>query len=747
MRILMWFAIGFTAGCIPGSYLLWNDWYILAGFLLLAVGIGLCTLKNKNIRKCSLILLGLSVALLWMWGFQEIRLKPARQYDGKTVSATIVISDYGRQTDFGVSADGKMELDGQSYRVCAYMDDLGELKPGDRVRGRFQLRLTAMGGKEEATWHQGRGIYLLAYAEDKTLVTYGDSVPLRYFPAKLRHNIVEQLNQTFSSDTKGFAKALLLGDSSDLTYQEDTAFKVSGIRHVIAVSGLHISILCALVYVLSGRNRVLTPVIGIPVLILFAAVAGFTPSVSRACIMQCLVMLALLLNKKYDPPTAIAFAVLVLLAVNPMAITSVSLQLSVGCTIGILLLSGRISRYILRLLHAPKDKSLRARVSRWIAGTMGVTLSATVVTIPLSAFYFGTVSLIGIVTNVLVLWVVSFVFYGIMLTCLLGALWLPLGKAVGWLIGWLIRYILWMADVLSSVPYASVYTCSVYIVIWLIVSYGLFALLLFAKRKRPMLTMGCSAVILAVALFAAWLEPRTDDFRMTVMDVGQGQAILFRDEGKTYLVDCGGSSAETAADVVAQHLLSQSVFRIDGLILTHYDVDHSGGVPFLLSRINVDKLYLPDMADDGSVKELLRQMYSDRILWIEKTSKIQYEAAEITMIPGENGKDENENSMCILFQAEDCDILITGDRNQMGERELIQNYPLPKVELLIAGHHGANTATGFELLSATQPKVVAISVDKDNRYGHPSRELLERLNMLGCHVYRTDRDGMIIFRR
>ena len=747
MRILMWFAIGFTVGCIPGSYLPWSKWYILAAFLMLTAAGVVLSLKKENIRRLAVALLGIAVSLLWMWGYQQLHLEEARVRDGETVSVAVELTDYSRETLYGSTAYGRVTLEGSTYKVYTYLDTKEQLKPGDRVRGQFQLRLTTLGGENEATHHRGKGVFLLAYAKDEVQILPCDSIPAKYFPAKLRHSISNLLDRTFPEDAKGFAKALLLGDSSDLTYQDDTAFKTAGIRHVIAVSGLHISILCSFLYGLMGRKRFLTPLVGIPLLILFSAVAGFTPSVTRACIMQCLMMLAVVLDKKYDPPSAIAFAVLLILVFNPMAITSVSFQLSVGCTIGIFLLSGRISRYILRILRAPKDKSLRGRISRWIAGTVGVTLSATAVTTPLSAFYFGTVSLVGVLTNVLVLWIVSIVFYGIMLACIFGALWLPLGKLIGWGMAYLIRYILVVSKLLSSIPYGAVYTCSIYIVMWLVLCYVLLTLFFCFRKKRPVLLLGCVTVSLAIALFAAWLEPRGDRFRVTVMDVGQGQAILLQSDNRTYLVDCGGSTDTSAADTVVHHLLSQSIFRLDGLILTHYDIDHSGGVPYLLSRILVDKLYLPDTMDDGDMKNFLGRTYGSRIQWITEISVIKNKVAKITLMPGENNADENENCLCILFQAENCDILITGDRNQVGERALLKNYEIPKLDLLIAGHHGANSATGFEILSATQPKAVAVSVDKDNTFGHPSEALLARLKLFGCHVFRTDKDGTIIFRR
>lgn len=747
MRKLMWFTVGFTAACVAVAYLPILHNFLLWGMALLVVGGGCCFLKKKSARVIGVILLGIGASFLWNHGFNRLYLDAARSVDGDTVRLEVEISDYSRATDYGTAADGAVILEGHRFPACVYLNDEVQLQPGDRVTGDFRLRLTAAGGKEAATYHQGKGMFLIAYGQKNTEVIAGESIPLRYYPAKLRQDILHILDRSFPADTAGFAKALLLGDSTGLTYEEDSAFKVSGIRHVIAVSGLHVSILFALVYMLCGKRRVMTALLGIPTLLLFAAVAGFTPSILRACGMQCLMILAMLFKREYDPPTALSFSVIVMLLWNPLTVTSVSFQLSVGCMVGIFLFCQKLNDHILKLLRCPKGKSLRSTLIRWIAGSVSVTLSAMAVTTPFSAIYFGTVSIGGIVTNLLALWVISFIFYGIMLICVLGAVWLPLGTVAAWLVSWPIRYVLLVAGWIARIPVAAVYTCSSYIVIWLILCYALFIWMLLGRGKRLWLTASCIVVALAVSVFAAWLEPKLDSFRVTVMDVGQGQCILLQSDGRHYLVDCGGDDPKIAADTAAAQLLSQGVSRLDGIILTHYDADHAAGVPYLLSRVKADKLYLPDIPDDTDIKNRLAKDHAEAVEWVRNKTELTGNWGKLTLMPGKIRQDENESSLCILFQAEECDILITGDRNAVGERMLLQQYALPELELLIAGHHGAGTATGFELLSVTRPGVVAISVGKDNYYGHPTPELLERLTDFGCSIVRTDRDGTIIFRR
>lgn len=186
---------------------------------------------------------------------------------------------------------------------------------------------------------------------------------------------------------------------------------------------------------------------------------------------------------------------------------------------------------------------------------------------------------------------------------------------------------------------------------------------------------------------------------------------------------------------------------MDGLILTHYDMDHAGGAAYLLEFVPVDTLYLPAIDDDGNAKQTLAQKYEKDIQWVDSIVNISGDWGAVTLIPGMESRDENECGLCILFQSENCDILIMGDRGFSGERALLNSMELPELELLVVGHHGAASSTGFELLSRLRPKNAVISVGAENRYGHPSEEVLDRLDLFGCKVYRTDLEGTIIFKR
>ena len=430
--------------------------------------------------------------------------------------------------------------------------------------------------------------------------------------------------------------------------------------------------------------------------------------------------------------------------VNPLVVTSVSFQLSVGCMVGIFLFSNRITEYLTGKILTKKHDRL-PKIKRWFAGSVAVTLSATVVTTPLVALHFGAISLVGVLTNLLTLWVISFIFYGIMLVCLLSLFSSVAASFAAAAVAWTIRFVIGVSKLLAAFPLSAVYTASIYIVIWLVFCYALLAVFLFSPKRRPVTLLCCAAIGLCLALGASWLEPLTDECRMTVLDVGQGQCILLQSEGKTYLVDCGGSDAEEAADFAAERLLSQGIFRLDGVILTHFDADHSGGLPYLLARIPTDTLFVPECESESGVRDMLEPLVN-QVIDLRDSVVVSYGGTEISIFGPVVPDSGNESSLAVLFRHEDCDILITGDRSGFGERILLRTADIPQVDILVAGHHGSKHSTSAELLQAVMPKIAVISVGENN-YGHPAQEVLDRLAAIGCVVYRTDLHGNIVFRR
>ena len=744
MRKLMWFTIGYAIACGLGTWLL-RDGSVLgvcAGCLL-----GMLALfrfrRHPAVKRGMVLALGCAVGCLISYGYEYQVLRPIARLDGQIVSVSIRVTDYSWETDYGSAADGVTELNGREYKIRFYLNEVQELSPGDTVQMKAKLRLTDEGGNREPTFHRTSGILLLVYQRGDCVVADGEP-GFRDWPALWRERLTGMIEEVFPVDDSAFAKALLLGDRTDLSWEQSQNFSVSGISHIVAVSGLHVDILFAFIWILTGKRRFLTTLIGIPILILFGAMAGFTASVTRAVIMQILMLLALAVNREYDPPTALSFACLVLLGMCPLSIAGIGFQLSFASVAGIFLFYPKLSSWLKNWLPG-KGKTLRGRMERVFTATVAVTLSATMMTVPLTAIHFGLVSLVGILTNLLVLPVVSLVFYGVMAVCVLGCAHGGAGMLLAKLVAWPIRYVLLVTNTLAKFLLAAVYTVSPYTQVWLVFVYGLLTWLLLSKKKHPAIAAGFGLLGLCVSLMLSSLEPLICGYRVTVLDVGQGQCIVLQSSGSTFLVDCGGSRDEDAADLAAEYLLSQGITRVDGLILTHYDRDHAGAVPYLARQVDIERVYLPMTEDaDGCLQSILEAIPEQIDIDAELT--ISFGEAQIQIFPAKDVGSGNDSCAAVLFQRGKCDTLITGDLSAAAERQLLNDYELPDLEVLIVGHHGSKYSTCPELLENTAPDVAVISVGAENSYGHPAQDVLERLKEAGCVIYRTDLHGSITYR-
>lgn len=739
MRRLMYLTLGFGAGCALCAYLLPVGRIGILCACALALFLITLGLSRGGRTRRAVFLLGLTIGGVWYWGYYRLYLEGAVRMDAKVEQAVVRVSDYGYETDYGSAAECTVTVEGKTYRAKVYLKDSRELIPGDTIEGVFRFRVTTPGGEKPATYHKGRGTFLLLYQKGELTVGHSENRTWMDRIAGLRKGLKDTLTACFPEDTRGFAKALLLGDTGELSYEVDTDLKVSGIRHVAAVSGLHVSMLFVVVEFFTLKRRFLTVLAGLPALLLFAALAGFSPSVTRACLMWALMLLAQVWSKSYDSPTALSFAALIMLAVNPLVITDVGFQLSMGSVAGILLFSGRMRTWIMKRFSSLEGK--RKTALNGIAASVSITLGAQFFTAPLCALYFGVVSLVGVVTNLLTLWAVTFLFCGLMGVCLLNVLWHSGAALLAKGLSWLIRYVLLVAKAMAHIPLAAVYTRSAYIVCWLVFVYVLLGVFLLQKRKRPGMLVCCAGIGLCAALMLSWVEPLLDDVRFTVLDVGQGQCLLFQSEGYTFLVDCGGDEDGEAADIGAETLLSQGVTRLDGLILTHCDRDHVGGVEGLLSRVDTSLLILPEGENDLNLEG------REAVVYARENLELTFGSGVLRIFPAKYSGTDNEKSLCVLFDTEKCDILITGDRDSAGERALLESGNISKVDVLVAGHHGSRYSTCQELLTAVKPDIVCISAGENNLYGHPAPELLNRLAENGCTVCRTDVSGDILIRR
>ena len=738
MRRLAFAALGFAGAMFALTGVLWEySGYFcgLAGAALVLTA--LLSLRFQRLRVPAAVFLGAVLASSWLLVLQRCYYAPFYELDDRTVSGEVLLTEKPVSSDYGFQATGSLNWQGKQYPVLVYLKEASQ-EPGNILKGSFRVRLTLPGGSKEDTYHPGNRVLALVNAKGEIRTLPGEAGSIRFFPGRLADRMKEILRNCVPEDAAAFAQSLLLGDTSGLDYETKTSLSVSGIRHIVAVSGLHVGVLCAGIWFLTRKRRWLTVLVGLPVLALFAAMVGFTPSVCRACLMAGLMMVSGAVRREYDGLTELSFAVLVLLFLNPFGVQGVGFQLSVLSVLGILLFGSRLSRRF-----RDRFPGLYAnRLLRWAPESLSVTLSAMSLSTPAAVYYFGVLSLVSPIANLLCLPLVSVCFYGLGLTCGLGSLCLPAGVLLGHLTALPIRLILRLARALSRLPLAALYTASRFTVPFLVFLYLLVLVGLLTRRGKLRLYLAFALAGLAVCTVLSSQGPQLDECRLTVLDVGQGQCLLLQSRGRTLVVDCGGWSEEGAADAAAEMLLSQNCSRVQALALTHYDRDHSGGVRNLLTRVEPGSLILP-----GEAGEFALQTPSRPLTFLSEPASMSLGAGTVWFYPYYGANSAHENSMAILFETENCVILITGDWDAAGERALLENVRIPHVDILVVGHHGSKNSASPELLEAAAPRAAVISVGANNSYGHPSPQTLDRLRAAGCAVYRTDQQGTIIFRR
>ena len=736
---LVWFALGAAGAALAGVMLSWGLWALplaalpAAGWFLLRR-----TGKQPALRA---VLPGAAVALAWLAVYGAIFHAPAEELAWRTVRLEAVVTDWPEETPYGVRVPVKAgEEGGGRVKAVFYGDyDLADLAPGDRLASVAYCTPANSIRGQESFYYVSRGVLLRCRGYGEVTVTRHEGFPLRYGTAYLARSVRTLIDRLYPPEQAGLLRALLTGDKSGLNETAQHDFNRVGLAHVIVVSGLHVTFIAGFLGAVFDLRRRHTLVIILAVLVLFCVMTGNAPGTVRAVVLYGLSILAPRVGRQYNSMTGLSAALLLLLAANPWSIANAGLQFSFLSTLGILRYGQTWSERWKRKLPAAGKKLLGP-----LASTVAISLSSMLLTIPLSALYFGRFSLIAPLSNLLTGWAVALAFLGGMFSVLLGAAVFPLGQVLAVLVGLPVRFFLWMAEALSRVPLAAVSLNFVYYILWMLFVYLLLALWLFipAEKKRPVVPLCAGVFTLCLAVLLTAGTVRRQDVNLTALDVGQGQSVALCSGRRAALIDCGGSLSP--GDTAAAYFQSVGRRDLDLLILTHIHEDHAGGVAELLSRLDVGGVALPDVDEDSVLRREIEAIAFERdipLYYITEESVVDLDRARLTLFPPVEGEGEsNERCLSVLCSAGDWDALLTGDMPAEEEVRLLSEYDLPDLELFVAGHHGSKYSTGEALLKTLTPETVLISVGY-NTYGHPAPETLERLSEAGAAVYRTDQLG------
>lgn len=751
MRVLATIAFSFAGGCLAFALLPWEGWLLYAAAVLLAAALMVLLLKRKfsgrgKLRmRILLVLFALCASMLYCTGYRELIARPLAQNYGQVLPFEGTVVDYPRQTNTGAKVTVRL---GFACKAVYYGDaELLALQPGQKLRGAAYWQDSGRIYDDEITTFTSRGVYALLYDRGELHTEEGSAGSVIWLAQRTARAVQEMAEKIWDDEvTAAFVSAMLVGERDGLSIEDETAMSEVGLSHLFSVSGLHCTFLVTLLgLMIRPARRRLFAAVSMAVLFFYMLVAGLSPPIVRSCIMLCFVLLAPIFRRDSDGPTALGASLLVILLCNPYAAASVSLQLSFTATAGILWASGPLYELCMKL---PVKKAAVRRLWGFVSASVSASLGALVLTIPLTAIYFNIFTLVSPLSNLLVVPAASWAFMSSFVTVLLGFVWLPAARIIGWLVWALVHYSLAVAHLLMSLPGHALYFSNRYLKYWLGYAYLMFGVCLLSRGRRKYVLAGVlAALTLALTVWLGSADYHFGQLGVMTLDVGQGESVLLYSGDEAILVDCGSSNTHIdAGGVAADQLLTMGFARLRAVAVTHYHADHTNGLDELLTRIDVDTLYLPRIEDEYGVKERLLELakrYGIRVEFVEEETSAALGEASVRLYPPLGEGDLNEQGLTVLCTSGDFDALITGDMAGSTEKRLVERYTLPDIELLVVGHHGSKYSSASAFLDAVQPETAVISVG-NNSYGHPSDEALLRLMAAGCEIYRTDLQGHVL---
>lgn len=676
-------------------------------------------------------------------------------------------------------------------RIFVNTERIPNVKIGNIIKVRGKLRqfeeAANKGNFDSRKYYLSLGFYGKIEAGTIEIIN-SDYSGIRQGLYELRMEIIERLEKLCSDNNgifsivnnkNGIIGAIILGDKTDIDSDIKELYSVSGIAHILAISGLHISFIGMAIYrLLRRRFRFLfSAAVSIPVVLSFGIMSGFGISTIRAIIMFILKIIGEVLGRKYDAITAISLAGLVLLVQNPFVVCNSGFQMSFGAIIAIVLILPIVEEIL--------------NTDNKIIKVLSANFTISLVMNPILAWNYYELPTFSFLLNIVVVPLMSVVIVssiaGIFCSCIM----FGFGKAVIFPGCGILELYTFLCNIINKSSVASIVVGQpkvtiiiVYYAILLVVLFGLknirtkytraekerniikketgLVLEKKAKKERRIkgqnvkLRLACIVGFLLLNCLIYYIP--NPGFYITFINVGQGDGILIHGDNGTKVMVDGGSTSEkqVAKNCIVPYLKAEGIGTIDYSIITHTDKDHISGILEILennnsNRIRIKNLVMPDInMKDDTYNELIEKAKLKKInvLYIKKGDTLSLGKTKIKCIYPETtttASDKNDYCTVLSVKNKTSKILLTGDISKEIEEkikdDIEENYTVLKV-----AHHGSNYSSSEKFLKKVNPKYSIISVGKNNSYGHPGNETMERLRKQGGVIYRTDEKGGITIR-
>lgn len=769
--------------------------------LLLAILVWLLLPQRRRQRLTNYSFL-LLLPLLFLMGYMQINkelLTPAadkafkQKHKARAQGEVSLVEETEKYTRLTIK-ESVLSIEGggtyQDLKLLVYIDDNEKYRAGNKVEVSGSVikftKASNPGQFNEYLFYRTKKYHYKFYAESVTILNSKiNSYHQTLFT--IRKHLTATYYKLLSEKNAGILTAMMLGDTNNLDADIKELYRENGISHILAISGLHISLLGLTLYKIFRRLRVplfLSTAFTLLFLYSYGILTGFGVSTNRAVVMMGVYMAALLVGRTYDLLSGTAFSALIILLQSPLEITSAGFLLSFGAVIGI----GTVYPALQNALSGKEgdgqkkpegqkrtdgqkrpDKkagnSFRNAAGNLIWQTLLTSLSAQVILLPILLWFFYEMPVYSLFVNLLIVPLSSLLTILAFITVLAGCISVPLGVFLMGSVNYILEFYEGVCRLGSKLPYKSILTGRPGILVILIFYTALFFFVQWNKKKGRRLSL-----LLLLSLVILLVPVREKQLEVVFLDVGQGDGIFLRfPDGTTMLVDGGSSDVKELGKYRLEPFLKyKGIKRIDYAVITHGDSDHYSGVlefmqPEYKGDIRIKHLILPGVSLKGEAYRNLIQAAEKRSSGVSVLSKgdslerggvylsCLWPDKEAIESSGE-ASDTNSHSIVLSLRYLEFDLLLTGDLEGIGEDIVVREIeegrfgkngmPL-QYDILKVAHHGSKYSTGSEFLNAVSPAYAIISCGENNSYGHPHEETIKRLATSNSRIIQTPEAGAI----
>ena len=521
------------------------------------------------------------------------------------------------------------------------------------------------------------------------------------------------------TNSSPYLQTFILGDKSYIDDNINNTYRDNGISHLFSISGMHISLISGILFYLIKRisyNNYYNYGVVITFLLLYTFLLGMIASVIRTIVMYILFAINKLFNLKIKSADLMLFVLVICIIINPFIVYDIGFQYSYIISFTLIILRDKIKK-----------------INNYILKSLYISYIAFIVSFPITIYNFYQVNIISIPLNVIVIPLVSIIIFPLSIITFI----FPFLDNILYI---LIKFLEFVSINIDKIEFTKIIFAKPNILV--IILY--YALIYMSLYKRKYLIF-----LILLIVFHKYYRYIYPFMNVTFLDVGQGDSILisFPYNKGNILIDTGGiynSSYSIAKNKTIPYLKSMGITCLDYVIITHGDYDHMGEAINLVENFKVEKVIFNCGELNDLEKELIEVLGKKKIPYYSCVKELNVDNNKLYSLNNKDYGNENDNSSVIYTKLNNHKFLFMGDAGVGVEEDLIEKYNLQDIDVLKVGHHGSKTSSGKEFINEINPKYSIISVGKNNRYGHPNKEVLDTLN--DSKIYRTDQDGSIMFR-